>query len=124
MPHPTDVHVGKRLREVRIMRGLTQTQLGEKLGISFQQVQKYEKGTNRIGCSRLWDMCTILEVPVTFYFEGLADKAADEDEHISRRALQLAKELDKIDDDDVKTNFLHLLKVYNTDKGSAPPLGD
>lgn len=113
MPHPTDVHVGKRLREVRIMRGLTQTQLGEKLGISFQQVQKYEKGTNRIGSSRLWDMCGILDVPVSFYFEGLSEKSTD-DEKISRRALQLAKELDRIEDDDVKTNFLHLLKVYNT----------
>ncbi len=112
-PHPTDVQVGKRLRDVRIMRGLTQTQLGEKLGISFQQVQKYEKGTNRIGSSRLWDMCNILDVPVSFYFEGLSEKST-EDEKISRRALQLAKELDRIEDDDVKTNFLHLLKVYNT----------
>ena len=113
MPHPTDVHVGHRLREVRIMRGLTQTQLGERLGISFQQVQKYEKGTKRIGSSRLWDMCGILDVPVSFFFEGLGDDNAD-DEKISRRALQLAKELDRIEDDDVKTNFLQLLKVYNT----------
>ncbi len=95
------------------MRGLTQTQLGEKLGISFQQVQKYEKGTNRIGSSRLWDMCGILDVPVSFFFEGLSDPSAD-DEKISRRALQLAKELDRIEDDEVKTNFLHLLKAYNT----------
>jgi transcriptional regulator with XRE-family HTH domain len=113
MPHPTDVHVGHRLREVRIMRGLTQTQLGERLGISFQQVQKYEKGTNRIGSSRIWDMCGILDVPVSFFFEGLGDDKSD-DEKISRRALQLAKELDRIADDDVKTNFLQLLKVYNT----------
>lgn len=112
MPHPTDIHVGKRLREVRIMRGLTQTQLGEKLGISFQQCQKYEKGTNRIGASRLWHLCEILDTPISFYFEGLGDKGA-EDEKISRRALQLAKELDRIDDDDVKTNFLRLLRVYN-----------
>lgn len=113
MPHPTDVHVGHRLREVRIMGGLTQTQLGERLGISFQQVQKYEKGTNRIGSSRLWDMCGILDVSVSFFFEGLSEDTS-EDEKISRRALQLAKELDRIADDDVKTNFLHLLKVYNT----------
>ncbi len=113
MPHPTDVHVGKRLREVRIMRGLTQTQLGDKLGISFQQVQKYEKGTNRIGSSRLWDMCGILDVPVSFFFDGLTDSTED-DEKISRRALQLAKELDRIGDEDVKQNFLQLLKAYNT----------
>jgi len=94
------------------MRGLTQTQLGDKLGISFQQVQKYEKGTNRIGSSRLWDMCGILDVPVSFFFEGLGDTDS-EDEKISRRALQLAKELDRIEDDEVKTNFLHLLKAYN-----------
>ena len=113
MPHPTDVHVGHRLREVRIMHGLTQTQLGERLGISFQQVQKYEKGTNRIGSSRLWDMCNILDVPVSFFFDGFNDTSL-EDEKISRRALQLAKELDRIVDDEVKTNFLHLLKAYNT----------
>lgn len=57
-------------------------------------------------------MCNILDVPVSFYFDGLGDDKSD-DEKISRRALQLAKELDRIEDDDVKTNFLHLLKVYN-----------
>lgn len=116
MPHPTDVHVGHRLREVRIMRGLTQTQLGERLGISFQQVQKYEKGTNRIGSSRLWDMCGILDVPVTFFFDGLGGDSEDQ-EKVSRRALQLAKELDRIEDEGVKTSFLQLLRVYN---GAAP----
>lgn len=114
MPHPTDVHVGARLREVRIMRGLTQTQLGDKLGISFQQVQKYEKGTNRIGSSRLWDCCNILDVAVSFFFEGLetASDAASE-EKVSRRSLQLAKELDCIEDDAVKQSFLQLLRTFN-----------
>lgn len=111
MPHKTDVHVGKRLREVRILRSLTQTQLGEQLGISFQQVQKYEKGTNRIGSSRLWDMCKVLDVEVAFFFEGLDGVVTDE--KISRRALLLATELDKITDESVKDSFLLLLKAYN-----------
>ena len=64
MVHPTDVHVGRRLREARLAKGMTQTDLGVALGVSFQQVQKYEKGMNRIGSSRLWDICKILDVTV------------------------------------------------------------
>ena len=111
-PTPTGASETRGPKSVRIMRGLTQTQLGERLGISFQQVQKYEKGTNRIGSSRLWDMGGILDVTVTFFFEGLGGDHGD-DEKISRRALQLAKELDRIEDEDVKASFLQLLRVYN-----------
>ena len=69
MPHPTDVHVGQRAREARVAKGMTQTDLGDALGLSFQQVQKYEKGTNRIGSSRLWEICKVLAQPITFFFE-------------------------------------------------------
>ncbi len=68
-PNPIDLHVGSRVRMRRILLGLTQERLGEALGVTFQQVQKYEKGTNRIGASRLQDMAKILDVPPSFFFE-------------------------------------------------------
>lgn len=71
MKHPVDVHVGQRVRQRRWMVGMTQQQLGNKVGIKFQQIQKYETGTNRISASRLWDIAAALEVPVSFFFEGL-----------------------------------------------------
>ncbi|MEM7439593.1 MAG: helix-turn-helix transcriptional regulator [Pseudomonadota bacterium] len=70
MKHPVDVHVGKRVRHRRWMLGVTQQQLGEKVGIKFQQIQKYETGMNRISASRLWDIAEALYVPVSFFFEG------------------------------------------------------
>jgi transcriptional regulator with XRE-family HTH domain len=69
--HPTDTHVGKRLRMRRLMLGLSQTKIADALGLSFQQVQKYEKGANRIGASRLRHLSQILEVPEEFFFEGV-----------------------------------------------------
>jgi transcriptional regulator with XRE-family HTH domain len=69
-PHPVDAHVGKRVRMRRLMLGLSQTNLGEALGVTFQQVQKYEKGTNRISASSLQRISEILQVPVKFFFEG------------------------------------------------------
>jgi transcriptional regulator with XRE-family HTH domain len=68
--HPTDAHVGQRVRTRRLMLGLSQTTLADALGLSFQQVQKYEKGANRIGAGRLQHIAQILQVPVTFFFEG------------------------------------------------------
>ena len=71
MSHPVDVHVGKRVRHRRWMVGMTQQQLGEEVGIKFQQIQKYETGMNRISASRLWDIGMALDVPISFFFEGL-----------------------------------------------------
>jgi transcriptional regulator with XRE-family HTH domain len=71
MTHPVDVHVGKRVRHRRWLTGMTQQQLAEKVGIKFQQIQKYETGANRISASRLWDIADALDVPVSFFFEGL-----------------------------------------------------
>ena len=78
MKHPVDVHVGKRIRHRRWMVGMTQQQLAEHVGIKFQQIQKYETGMNRVSASRLWDIADALEVPVSFFFEGLDEKAASE----------------------------------------------
>ena len=69
-PNPIDAHVGTRVRLRRMLLGMSQEKLGEHLGLTFQQVQKYEKGTNRIGASRLQQIAHILQVPVAFFFEG------------------------------------------------------
>src|SRR5437588_11858851 len=69
-PNPTDRHVGSRVRMRRMMLSMSQEKLGDALGLTFQQVQKYEKGTNRIGASRLQQISLILQVPVAFFFEG------------------------------------------------------
>jgi transcriptional regulator with XRE-family HTH domain len=70
-PNPIDVHVGKRLRLRRTLLGMSQERLGELLGLTFQQVQKYERGVNRIGSSRLFELGQILDVPVSFFFDDM-----------------------------------------------------
>jgi len=95
MTHPVDVHVGKRIRHRRWTIGITQQQLAEKVGIKFQQIQKYETGMNRVSASRLWDISEVLGVPVAFFFEGLDGKtpAADDAQDIlaDKEALQLVR---------------------------------
>jgi len=71
MSHPVDVHVGKRIRHRRWISGTTQQQLAERVGIKFQQIQKYETGMNRVSASRLWDIAAVLDVPISFFFEGM-----------------------------------------------------
>lgn len=111
MPHPTDVHVGRRVREARTARGMSQSALAEKLGVSFQQVQKYEKGTNRIGSSRLWDICTVLDVPITYFFEGLKDGPETDDPQLARRTIKLAKEIEQIGDEALRGKILDLIRA-------------
>jgi len=77
MKHPVDVHVGKRVRHRRWMVGMTQQQLGEAVGIKFQQIQKYETGMNRVSASRLWDIAHALDVDVRFFFEGIEEGVTD-----------------------------------------------
>jgi len=77
MKHPVDVHVGKRVRHRRWMVGMTQQQLAEKVGIKFQQIQKYETGMNRVSASRLWDISNALGVTVSFFFDGLEQDVSD-----------------------------------------------
>lgn len=77
MKHPVDVHVGKRIRHRRWMIGMTQQQLGDAVGIKFQQIQKYETGMNRVSASRLWDIATSLDVTINFFFEGLDGDVAE-----------------------------------------------
>ena len=74
-PNPVDVHVGSRVRLRRTMLGMSQEKLGEAIGLTFQQVQKYERGANRIGASRLHDLSCVLDVPVAYFFEEYGDGA-------------------------------------------------
>lgn len=111
MAHKTDIHVGARLRELRLMKGMTQMELADRLGVSFQQVQKYEKGTNRIGSSRLWDICKVLTTPVSYFFEGL-DAEAPKESAYSRQTLELAKAINNVGDDAVKHKFIELIRAY------------
>ncbi|MEI4486899.1 helix-turn-helix transcriptional regulator [Frigidibacter sp. MR17.14] len=96
MKHPVDVHVGRRIRHRRWMIGMTQQQLAEKVGIRFQQIQKYETGMNRVSASRLWDIAEVTGVPISFFFEGLETSAepveAVEGDILSdKEALQLVR---------------------------------
>ncbi len=77
MAHPVDVHVRQRVRQRRLLLGMTLQQLGGSVSIKYQQLWKYENGTNRISASRLWDIAAAMEVPVSFFFEGLNGRAPD-----------------------------------------------
>jgi transcriptional regulator with XRE-family HTH domain len=75
-PSPIDVHVGTRIRLRRTLLGMSQERLGEALGLTFQQVQKYERGVNRVGASRLFDLSRVLDVPISFFFDDMPDNVA------------------------------------------------
>jgi transcriptional regulator with XRE-family HTH domain len=75
-PSPIDVHVGSRIRLRRTLMGMSQERLGESLGLTFQQVQKYERGVNRVGASRLYDLSRVLDVPISFFFDDMPDPRA------------------------------------------------
>ena len=76
MTHPVDTHVGNTIRQRRRLIGLTQQQLAERVGIRFQQIQKYETGMNRVSASRLWDISNTLDVPVSLFFDGISESTA------------------------------------------------
>lgn len=86
-PNPVDIHVGSRIRLRRNILHLTQQQLADLLGLTFQQVQKYEKGLNRVGASRLWDISRVLDVSMDFFFEDMDNKIAVK----SPRMLNISK---------------------------------
>lgn len=126
-PNPTDKHVGARVRMRRMMLGRSQTALGDALGLTFQQVQKYEKGTNRIGASRLQQIAQILQVPVSFFFEGapsvnctpdgeaiLAGKASSpaylSDFLSTRDGLRLTKAFQRIEDGKTRRRIVELVE--------------
>ncbi|MET3560082.1 transcriptional regulator with XRE-family HTH domain [Bartonella japonica] len=122
-PDPIDVYVGSRIRLRRNILGLTQEKLGEKLGITFQQVQKYEKGTNRIGASRLQAIAEIMDVPVSYFFdkgihtqhlEGFAESDNDfMDFCSSNEGIQLMRAFTNISDAKVRRKIIDLAKALS-----------
>ncbi|WP_274423725.1 helix-turn-helix domain-containing protein [Chelativorans sp. YIM 93263] len=123
-PNPIDVHVGSRIRLRRNILGMSQEKLGENLGITFQQVQKYEKGTNRVGASRLQAIASILNAPVSFFFEGapgengmeapgVAEDGANyvSDFLSSSEGIQLNRAFVRIHDAKVRRKVLDLVKA-------------
>lgn len=109
-PNPVDVHVGGRIRLRRTLLGMSQERLGDALGLTFQQVQKYERGTNRVGASRLWDLSRVLDVPVSFFYDDMTDDVAD---HSPRLISGLAEEPDVVEADPLtKRETLELVRAY------------
>jgi transcriptional regulator with XRE-family HTH domain len=126
LPNPIDVHVGSRVRLRRNMLGFSQEKLGEAIGLTFQQVQKYERGANRIGASRLHDLSRVLDVPVSFFFDdmdpvrapaipgGFAEPAAeafDADPLRKRETIDLVNAYYQIDDSAVRRRLFDLAKA-------------
>ncbi len=93
-PDPVDVHVGARVRERRVMLGLSQTTLATKIGLTFQQVQKYERGANRVSASMMWRMADVLDVPISYFFDGLdRSKPAGQPDQWDPAVLRLARRI-------------------------------
>ncbi len=130
--HPIDVHVGARVRARRTLLGMTQTKLGDALGLTFQQVQKYEKGTNRISSSRLFRLTRALDVSIEYFFEDMpAEVEASSptkgrgrsEEPVSyepnpmakRETLELVRAYYKIEDADVRKQLYEFTKVLGAD---------
>ena len=108
MSHPVDLHVGKKLKQIRTLRRMSQTDVARKLNLSFQQIQKYEIGSNRIAASRLFELAQILEVHPSFFFEGLVDSRTDMDAPDS--SLEIFHALAAIKDEKVKSRIVTFIE--------------
>ena len=120
-PHPVDVHVGSRVRMRRMLLGMTQTDLGNVLDLTFQQIQKNEIGRNRIGASRLYQLSHILGVPVAYFFEGLSGETPGEppnDVMAKAETLKLVKAYHGISDPAVREALLPFTKAMARLAGS------
>ena len=133
-PSPIDVHVGSRIRLRRTLLGMSQERLGESLGLTFQQVQKYERGVNRVGASRLFDLSRVLDVPISFFFDDMPDSLAANfggvpnrrpgsvepqdpfgDDTLSRReTLELVRAYYRITDPSIRKRVFDLIKSMGT----------
>ena len=113
-PSPIDVHVGSRIRLRRTLLGMSQERLGEALGLTFQQVQKYERGVNRVGASRLFDLSRVLDVPISFFFDDMPESLASTyGSQVSRRAAGFAEMQDGFTDDALnRRETLELVRAY------------
>ncbi|MAL74250.1 MAG: transcriptional regulator [Rhodospirillaceae bacterium] len=119
MPHPVDVTVGNRVREMRIRKGLSQQALGDQVGVSFQQIQKYERGTNRMGSSRLIQIADVLDVPVSTFFEGLGKSettnvsSASEEGPLNVKASKVAHDWQRIGDERLQTKVAEMMRALS-----------
>ncbi|GLK66545.1 helix-turn-helix domain-containing protein [Hansschlegelia plantiphila] len=123
IPNPVDKHVGSRVRMRRVLIGMSQEKLGEALGITFQQIQKYEKGTNRIGASRMQQIATVMAVPVSYFFDdapgadsgnGFAEAHGSDyvvDFLTTTEGLQLNKSFVRISDAKVRRKIVDLVSA-------------
>lgn len=112
-----DKHVGEKLKHKRIMHGLNQQILAEVVDVSMQQIQKYEKGTNRISSGKLYLFAQFFKVPVTYFFEEIAGEFGDYDTSTEREALILFRAFGAIKDPGVKLKILNLIKVMSAIPG-------
>lgn len=110
-PNPVDVHVGARLRERRVLLGLTQTELADLLGITFQQAQKYERGTNRISASRLYDIANVLELPIQWFYDDMPEDIENQSPR-KRAGLAAAPESSVVFNQTHSREALELLRSY------------
>ncbi len=125
-PNPVDIHVGSRVRLRRTMLGMSQEKLGDAISLTFQQVQKYERGANRIGASRLFELSRVLDVPVSFFFDDMPNDPAhrivrgqlaeeaesfDLDPMAKRETLELVRAYYRIDDPGVRKKVFELSKA-------------
>ncbi len=120
-PHPVDVHVGGRVRLRRTLLGMSQTDLGKALGVTFQQIQQYERGTNRIGASRLYQLCHVLDVPIEYFFEELEDntsRRSPEDVEAKTETMKLVRAYYHIRDPKVRKAVFALTKAMAKSVGS------
>ncbi len=119
-PHPTDVHVGNRVRLRRTLLGMSQTALGEALGLTFQQVQKYECSANRISASKLWNLTQILDVPVSYFYDDMPEDQAgpapsgnvqEPDVLLKRETLELVRAYHRITDHKARHQIFKMVKA-------------
>lgn len=130
-PNAVDRHVGSRVRLRRQLLNMSQERLGDELGVTFQQVQKYERGTNRVGAGRLWVLARVLDVPVSFFYEGVAETMAQPgfsdgdqtpivDDFIqSADGVALAQAFAKIRDPKVRRRILELVRTLAAEEAEA-----
>ncbi len=115
-PRPVDVHVGGRVKACRRLIGMSQTELGKHVGLTYIQIQRYENGMNRIGASRLWQFSLILGQPISWFFEGIGKRKRKGDDFLAKReTLQLVRYLSACDPDVQK----HLAAMINAVAGKT-----
>ena len=112
---PVDVHVGARIRLRRTLLGMSQERLGDALGLTFQQVQKYERGANRVGASRLFDLSRILDVPISFFYDNMPESMTGAVQQTARPVYGLAEQQDGFGNEDTvaRRETLELVRAYS-----------